>query len=203
MRRPPFLLSGRSPSASVPQGSFWWIWAGRFVLLVPPAPLVPAEAAASPWRQAPRGCLVPLTAAVRLWRRSSGCLRMGRPGPLKALVVSPWRRAPPRCLLQSLRVARTLGLRAVRPPSAFEVAGVTVVAETTGLLGAGPFGGVAGGGGGIIAVGNVGPTGAGGGGGITLLASMTGLSGARPAGGIDDVRPFRRRFGISAGFSTA
>src|ERR1039458_10340064 len=100
----------------------------------------------------------------------------------------------------TILVARTLGLWAVRPPSAFEVAGDTVVAETTVLLGAGPFGGVAGGGGGIMAVGNVGPTG---GGGITLLDSMTGLSGARPAGGIDDVRPFRRRFGISAGFSTA
>ena len=93
------------------QGSFWWICAGRFVLLVPPAPLVPAEAAASPWRQAPRGCLVPLTAAVRLWRRSSGCLRMGRPGPLKALVVSPWRRAPPRCLLQGLRGPRKVAVR--------------------------------------------------------------------------------------------
>src|ERR1017187_570507 len=75
------------------------------------APLVPAEAAASPWRQAPRGCLVPLTAAVRLWRRSSGCLRMGRPGPLKALVVSPWRRAPPRCLLQGLRGPRKVAVR--------------------------------------------------------------------------------------------
>src|ERR1035438_2266621 len=74
MRMPPVLLLGRYPSASVPQGVSWWIYVGRrVVLLVPPAPLVPAEAASL-------GCLVPR------------CL-----GPLKAL-AAPWRRTPPDCL---------------------------------------------------------------------------------------------------------
>src|ERR1035441_7303065 len=73
MRMPPVLLSGRFPSASVPQGSFWLICVGRLVLLVPPAPPVPAE-------EASLGCLVPR------------CL-----GPLKAL-AAPWRRTPPDCL---------------------------------------------------------------------------------------------------------
>src|ERR1019366_4678078 len=139
MRRPPFLLWGHFPSASVPQGSSWWICVGRFVLLVPPAPPVPAEAA-SPWQRALQGCLLPgclgpLKAAVRLWRRASGCL-IGRPVPLKAL-ASPWwpsppdyllpdrpgpvkalatslRRAPPRCLLQGLLGAWKAAVRSWR-----------------------------------------------------------------------------------------
>jgi len=77
----PFLLSGRSPSASVPQGVFWWICVGRFVLLVPPAPLVPLEKEASPWQRAPLGCLVP--AVVRSWRRAvpPEYLLLDRQGP--------------------------------------------------------------------------------------------------------------------------
>src|ERR1017187_3598961 len=70
MRRPPVLLLGRSPSANVPQGVSWWICVGRLVLLVPPAPLVPAV---SPRRLVPQGCLLP-----------------GSLGPLKAAVVAPW-----------------------------------------------------------------------------------------------------------------
>ena len=103
---PPVLLSGRSPSAIVLQGVSWWICVGRLVLLVPPAPLVQAEAAL-PGRRASLDHLVPgrlgpLRAAVRLWRRSPpGCLLPGRPGPRKALAASWWR-APPRCLLQGL-----------------------------------------------------------------------------------------------------
>ena len=111
MRRPPVLLSGRSPSASVLQGSFWWICVGRFVLRVPLAPPVPAGAA-SPWRRAPRGCLVPgclgpLKAAVRLWQRALGCLLPGclLPGcllPVKAALAAPWWPSPPDYLLPGL-----------------------------------------------------------------------------------------------------
>src|ERR1019366_783878 len=106
MCMPPVLLSGRFPSATVLQGVSWWICVGRLVLLVPPAPLVQAEAAL-PGRRASLDHLVPgrlgpLKAAVRLWRRSPpGCLLPGRPGPRKALAASWWR-APPRCLLQGL-----------------------------------------------------------------------------------------------------
>src|ERR1035437_5167166 len=59
MRRAPFPLSGRFPSATVPHGSFWRICVGRLVLLESPAPPVPSEAVASPWRRAPRGCQAP------------------------------------------------------------------------------------------------------------------------------------------------
>src|ERR1017187_9287663 len=79
-----------------------------------------------------------------------------------------------------------------------EGAGVTVVAATTELPGAGPPGGVEDGGG-IIAAGNIGLCGAAGGGGGNAVASPAGSSGAGPAGGIG---PFRRRSGIAAGFST-
>jgi hypothetical protein len=100
----------------------------------------------------------------------------------------------------AILVARTLGLRAARPPGALEGAGVTVAAATTGLSGAGPPGDGEGGGGGIMAAGNIGLADAkGGGGGINAVASTAGSSGAGPAGGTG---PFRRRFGISAGFST-
>jgi hypothetical protein len=99
----------------------------------------------------------------------------------------------------AILVARALGLRAAGPPRALERAGVTVVAETTGFSGAGPPGGVEDGG--IIPAGNIGLTGAGGGG-INAVAGITGLYGAGPAGGIDGVGPFRRRAGISAAFST-
>jgi hypothetical protein len=113
---PPVLLSGRFPSVSVPQGVSWWIWVGRLVLPVSPAPLVPAEAAVSPRRRAPRGCLAPGSLGPRTpavaapWWPS---LR-GRRGPLEAAphcrraplgcpvppVVHSWRRAvPPECLL--------------------------------------------------------------------------------------------------------
>src|ERR1019366_6832984 len=102
MRMPPVLLSGRSPSVSVPQGVSWWIWVGRFVLLVPPAPLVQAEAA-SPWWRAPRGCLVPgclepWKAVGRPWRRGLVCLLLGRLVPLKVL-TAPWWPSPPDYLL--------------------------------------------------------------------------------------------------------
>ena len=97
---PPFPLSGRFPSASVPQGSYWWIYVGRLVLLlVPPAPLALLEEATSPWGRAPLGWLMPgfrgpLTAAVRLWQRASGCalpgsLLAGMLMPLKVL-AAPW-----------------------------------------------------------------------------------------------------------------
>src|ERR1039458_4179788 len=100
MHMRPFLLSGRSPSASVPQGSFWWICVGRLVLLVSP---VPSEAVASLWRRASQGCLVPgclgpLKAASPLC-----CLLSGRPGPLEAAVRS-WRRAPQVSLAAGRRV---------------------------------------------------------------------------------------------------
>src|ERR1035441_1115364 len=126
MRMPPFLLSGRFPSAIVPQGVSWWIWVGRFVLLVPPAPPVLAVSSRrrAPWGCLVVGCLGPLKAAlVPPWRRASGRLLPGsllpgtlmplkvlvapsppdyllpdRPGPLKAL-AAPWRRSPPCCLL--------------------------------------------------------------------------------------------------------
>ena len=119
---PPFLLSERSPSASVPQGSFGLICVGRFVLLVSLAPLV---AVSSRW-WAPLGCLLLgrlmlLKAAGRLWQCALPCLRLmprkaapwwpsppdylvpGLPGPLKALAAS-WRRAPLVLLLQGLLV---------------------------------------------------------------------------------------------------
>ena len=103
----------------------------------------------------------------------------------------------------AILAARTFGLRATRPPRALEGAGVTVAVATTGLSGAGPPGGVAGGGGGIIPAGNIGLAGAGGGGGINAVASTAGSSGAAAsAGGIDSAGPFRRRAGISEGFST-
>ena len=61
------------------------------MLLVPPAPPVPAEAA-SLWRLALQGCLVPgcrgpLKAAVRLWRRASPCLLPGTLMPLEVLAA--------------------------------------------------------------------------------------------------------------------
>src|ERR1039458_8226839 len=123
MRMPPVLLSGRFPSASVPQGSFWLICVGRLVLLVPPAPPVPAEEAslgclvpsclgplkalAAPWWRVPRGRLRPRrqgpSKAVWLWHRASGYPVLGRRVPLKAL-VAPWGRAPLVLLLQGLLV---------------------------------------------------------------------------------------------------
>src|ERR1035441_8238902 len=106
MRRPPILLSGRFPSAIVQRGGSWWIYVGRFVLLVPLAPPVPAGAA-SPWRRAPRGCLVPgclgpLKAAVRLWQRALGCLLPGCLLPVKAALAAPWWPSPPDYLLPGL-----------------------------------------------------------------------------------------------------
>src|ERR1035441_9801186 len=84
MRMPPVLLSERSPNANVPQGVSWWICVGRLVLLVPPAPLVPAEAA-SLGCLVPR-CLGPLKALAAPWRRTPrGRLRQGRQGPPKAV----------------------------------------------------------------------------------------------------------------------
>ena len=71
MRMPPFLLSGRFPSASVPQGVFGWICVGRFVLLVSPAPLA-VLSESPPWRRAPQGCL------------ATGCLAQ-----LKVALASP------------------------------------------------------------------------------------------------------------------
>lgn len=112
MRRPPVLLSGRSP---------------RLVLLVSPAPPVPAEAVASLWRRALLGCLAPgylgpLKAPVRLWRHASACLLLGSllPGTLMPLnvlaapcrwaprgflvpaMVRAWQRAPSGCALLGL-----------------------------------------------------------------------------------------------------
>jgi len=77
--------------------------------------------------------------------------------------------------------------------------------RTTGMPAAGPSGATEGGASGGVtpAAGNVGPAGAGGGCGITVVAGATGLPvAAGLAGGIDAVGPFRRRAGISAGFST-
>jgi hypothetical protein len=80
--------------------------------------------------------------------------------------------------------------------------GVTVAAGAIGLPAARPPGAIEGGGGGTTAASNVGSAGAEGGGGITMVASTTGLPGAGSAGGIDGIGPFRRRAGVSAGFST-
>src|ERR1039458_420070 len=90
MRMPPVLLLGRSPSAIVPQGVFGWIYVGRLVvLLVPPAPLVPAEAA-SLGCLVPR-CLGPLKALAA--PTPPDCLAPGPLGPWEAL-ASPWWRVP-------------------------------------------------------------------------------------------------------------
>src|ERR1035438_6735290 len=46
MRMPPVLLLGRSPNATVPQGSLWWICAGKLVLLVSPVEDIGLDACA-------------------------------------------------------------------------------------------------------------------------------------------------------------
>src|ERR1039458_8682400 len=122
MRMQLILLSGRSPSASVPQGSFSWIYVGRLVLLVSPAP----PAAVPPRRRAPRGCLlpgclgaltapaapwwpsplvrlppgrlVPWRAAARSWWRALLCCERPSRRVLLKVLVSPWWQPPPDCL---------------------------------------------------------------------------------------------------------
>src|ERR1039457_1822925 len=101
MRMPPVLLLGRSPSAIVPQGVFGWIYVGRLVvLLVPPAPLVPAEAA-SLGCLVPR-CLGPLKALAA--PTPPDCLAPGPLGPWEAL-ASPWWRVPRGRLLPRRQVS--------------------------------------------------------------------------------------------------